>query len=358
MKLSLSSNISRLRKEHAMTQEQLSEALGVSFAAVSKWERGAATPELALIAEMADLFEVSIDALIGYQFRNNDRQTVIARLKQYSHERCIRDIVPELEKALKRYPNCFEVVYYSALVYQLQGLVQHKAEYARRSLALYRQACLLIGQNTDPEISEISIRREMASVYLALEEYEQGLALLKQHNPCQLNHPLIGYTLASGCNDPQGALPYLSMALLDLTRTHMEIVMGYLNVYDKTGNHSEALALVDWALQFFPGLRRPEVRSYMDKSEASLWVIRAEILLSLDKKADALSSLRTAKAIALQFDAAPSYDARRVRFVSCQKPATAFDDMGDSALLALDRLAAQYENAGLQELWKVVRDED
>lgn len=32
--------ISRLRKQHHVTQEQLSEALGVSFAAVSKWERG------------------------------------------------------------------------------------------------------------------------------------------------------------------------------------------------------------------------------------------------------------------------------------------------------------------------------
>lgn len=40
MKLSLPANISKLRKEHSMTQEQLAEALGVTFAAVSKWERG------------------------------------------------------------------------------------------------------------------------------------------------------------------------------------------------------------------------------------------------------------------------------------------------------------------------------
>lgn len=80
MELSLSKNISRLRKEHKMTQEQLAEALGVTFAAVSKWERGAATPELKLIAEMTDFFEVSTDALIGYRFRNNGQQVVIARL--------------------------------------------------------------------------------------------------------------------------------------------------------------------------------------------------------------------------------------------------------------------------------------
>ncbi len=59
MKLSLSANISKLRKKHAMTQEQLAEALGVNHLCIClKMERGVATPELNLIAEMADLFEV------------------------------------------------------------------------------------------------------------------------------------------------------------------------------------------------------------------------------------------------------------------------------------------------------------
>ena len=40
MKLSLSENISSLRRASGLTQERLAEALGVSFAAVSKWERG------------------------------------------------------------------------------------------------------------------------------------------------------------------------------------------------------------------------------------------------------------------------------------------------------------------------------
>lgn len=40
MKLHISENISHLRKQHRMTQEQLAEALGITFAAVSKWERG------------------------------------------------------------------------------------------------------------------------------------------------------------------------------------------------------------------------------------------------------------------------------------------------------------------------------
>ena len=177
---------------------------------------------------------------------------------------------------------------------------------------------MLIKQNEDPEISDISIRKEMAAIHLALGEYDKGVELLKQNNPCRMNHPLIGQTLASSCNDPEDALPYLSMALLDLTVTHMEIVIGYINVFCKTRDYSNALALVDWALAFYPGLKNPEKRGYMDKNEAFLWAIRADIQLSLCNKEDAINSLRQAKNIASRFDEAPNYSASNIRFVSCQ----------------------------------------
>lgn len=357
MKLSLSANISRLRKEHQMTQEQLAEALGVTFAAVSKWERGAATPELHLIAEMADLFEVSIDALIGYEFRNNDREHVIARLKQYVRDRSHADDFSDVEKALQRYPNCFDVVYYSAQIYRVRGLMQKNVEYSKKALALCSRACLLIGQNTDLEISDISIRKEMAEIDLALGEYDKGIELLKQNNPCRMNHPLIGQTLASSCNDPQGALPYLSMALLDLTVAHMEIVMGYINVFYKTKDYAEALALIDWALDFYPGLRNAQKHGFMEKNEAMLWVLRANTLLTLCRKEEASESLRKAREIALQFDAAPDYKASGMRFVSETTSAMAFDDFGETAIIGIDNLIEQQENGELLALWRNIRNE-
>ena len=358
MKLSLPANISKLRKEHSMTQEQLAEALGVTFASVSKWERGVATPELNLIAEMADLFEVSIDALIGYEFRNNDRENVIARLKQYCHDRNNEDAFADVEKALQRYPNSFDVIYYSARIYSLRGLTQQNATYSKKALSLYNRACMLINQNEDLEISDISIRKEMAEIHLALGEYDKGVELLKKNNPCRMNHPLIGQTIASSCNDPEGALPYLSMALLDLTVSHMEIVMGYLNAFCKTNDYQNALAVMDWALAFYPGLKNPENRSYMDKNEAFLWAIRADIQLSLCKNEDAINSLRQAKDIALRFDEAPNYSASNIRFVSCQIPATAFDDLGDTAMIGIEEYIASLEKIELLNLWRIVKDEE
>ena len=43
MKLKLATNIRTLRKERALTQEQLAAALGVTIGAVSKWESSTTT---------------------------------------------------------------------------------------------------------------------------------------------------------------------------------------------------------------------------------------------------------------------------------------------------------------------------
>lgn len=239
----------------------------------------------------------------------------------------------------------------------MRGLVKKNNEYAKRALSLYNRACLLIGQNTDPEISEISLRNEIADVYLDLDEYEKALEILKQNNPCGLNNATIGYTLASSANDTDAALPYLSRALLDLTRTHMQIAMGYLNVYCKTKNYEDALAIADWVLAFYPGLKDGEKQSYITKCEATLLGTRAYILLLLGRKNDAKESLLLARQRAEDFDRAPSYDASDVRFVTCEKPATAYDDMGETALQGLNNRIAELDLPELSELWRAVKNE-
>ena len=45
--------ISRLRKEKDMTQPALADKMGVSFQAVSNWERGASMPDIGKLPELA-----------------------------------------------------------------------------------------------------------------------------------------------------------------------------------------------------------------------------------------------------------------------------------------------------------------
>ncbi len=63
--MKIGSNIRTLRQRKGLTQEQVSTHLGVSYQAVSKWETGANTPDIALLPAIAALFNVTIDSLFS-----------------------------------------------------------------------------------------------------------------------------------------------------------------------------------------------------------------------------------------------------------------------------------------------------
>lgn len=57
--------ITNLRKAHNMTQMELSDKLGISFQAVSNWERGNTMPDISKLPELADIFHISVDELLN-----------------------------------------------------------------------------------------------------------------------------------------------------------------------------------------------------------------------------------------------------------------------------------------------------
>ena len=58
-----------LRKESGLTQEQLSEKMGVTNRTVSRWENGVNMPDFDLVIELANLYEVSIEELLDGERR-------------------------------------------------------------------------------------------------------------------------------------------------------------------------------------------------------------------------------------------------------------------------------------------------
>lgn len=69
-KTTLGNKIASLRKENGWTQEELSEKLGVSPQAVSKWENDVSCPDITLLPEIARLFGVTTDCLLGCEPEN------------------------------------------------------------------------------------------------------------------------------------------------------------------------------------------------------------------------------------------------------------------------------------------------
>ena len=59
--------IAELRKSKGVTQEKLGDAVGVSAAAVSKWESGQSYPDILLLCDPAAFFDITTDELLGYE---------------------------------------------------------------------------------------------------------------------------------------------------------------------------------------------------------------------------------------------------------------------------------------------------
>lgn len=65
--VSIGSVIARERRLRGVTQQELAERLGVSKAAVSKWEVGQSMPDVALLPRIAAYFSLTLDELFGYR---------------------------------------------------------------------------------------------------------------------------------------------------------------------------------------------------------------------------------------------------------------------------------------------------
>ena len=68
-----SEKLLELRRREGLSQEQLADRLGVTRQSVSKWESGAAAPELTKLVALSDLFSVSVDYLVKDRLEEPER---------------------------------------------------------------------------------------------------------------------------------------------------------------------------------------------------------------------------------------------------------------------------------------------
>ena len=65
MKTVFSENLKALRSEYHLSQNALAEKLGVTQQCISEWELNKTEPTLSYLCALADIFEISLDALCG-----------------------------------------------------------------------------------------------------------------------------------------------------------------------------------------------------------------------------------------------------------------------------------------------------
>ena len=369
MKLSLSENISKLRKKHSMTQEQLADALGVTFASVSKWERGVATPELHLIAEMADLFEVSLDALVGFDAQSSGVIALDERIAELQREKKCEEAIIEAEKALLRYPNDFRIVYRAGNLYGVAGTERKNDKYLTRCIDLLERSIFLLSQNTNPKISEAVIKGDIAQYYIILGNVEKGIDILKKYNVRGIYDALIAiaYTgsdimqISNQGFDIKEAEPYMTGAFFNVMTSSMFTMLSYADYYFKKGNYISSRETYIWLANMLEGMKiEQNTVAYVDKVISLCYFGCAKLSIHLGEREKVESYLRQAYKLARAFDAAPTYGVPNMRFcVGDVEKITVYDDFGDPVIASIEKLIAKADQSELlHEAWNKIIEQE
>ena len=113
----LAENLTKLRHSKRITQEILADFLGVSKASVSKWETGQSLPDIAQLPRLAAFYDVSIDALVGYE-----PQLSMAEIKDYYEKFAEEFVTNGFEETLSGIRD-FIRMYYSCDIALLQMII-------------------------------------------------------------------------------------------------------------------------------------------------------------------------------------------------------------------------------------------
>ncbi|MCL1821035.1 MAG: helix-turn-helix domain-containing protein, partial [Oscillospiraceae bacterium] len=168
--LFIAENLRTLRKGKDLTQEEVAEMLSVSPQSVSKWERGDTLPDITLLPALANLYKVTVDALIGMD-KINDRQTrdnVFTTAHKHLRNGDINAAVEVYSEALKTFPNDEDIM--SDLAMSLA--LTNNAEKLSQAVSLCER---VLSDNQGDKVHHTT-RAALCFIYMKAGEKEKAIA--------------------------------------------------------------------------------------------------------------------------------------------------------------------------------------
>ena len=179
--INIARTIIKKRKEKGLTQDELANYIGVSKAAVSKWEIGQSYPDITLLPQLATFFNISIDELMGYepQMCKEDIHKLYLRLSCDFAVKPFGEVMEECRKITKKYYSCF------TLLFQIGALIVNNSmesgDQDRCVTAIEEAKALFIrvkNESEDPELCRLALNME-AFCALSLGKAEEVIELLE-----------------------------------------------------------------------------------------------------------------------------------------------------------------------------------
>jgi transcriptional regulator with XRE-family HTH domain len=100
------------RKKKGITQDELANYLGLTKAAVSKWETGQSYPDVTFLPQLAAYFNISVDELIDYkpQMTKEDIRKLYRSLSDDFTSKPFDSVMEDCRGTIKKYYSCFPLL--------------------------------------------------------------------------------------------------------------------------------------------------------------------------------------------------------------------------------------------------------
>ena len=191
-------NIGRIlienRHKKGITQEELAEYIGVSKAAVSKWETQMTYPDIALLPRLAAYFDISIDELMGYrpQMTKEEIREWYCRFTKEFSDLPFDEVLEHCLRMARKYYSCYLFLFHIGILLVNHFMLAETIEKSRRALEEARGFFQHVKNGTDdPGLGKKALQME-AYCWLALKCPEKALEIMdKDEDGFGSNEPLM-----------------------------------------------------------------------------------------------------------------------------------------------------------------------
>lgn len=241
--MEIGNNIKELRKQKGLRQEQLAEAMGVSTASVSKWETNQSYPELTLLAELADFFEVSIDTLIGHNLNADRMEALIAQMKKAADDHEEEIAAALCEKILRNYPNNDRVAEACADCYYKLFIHTDKKNYMECCIAQTKRLMSL--KQGEPEKDRLERIHYLGNQYGLLQQWDTAKQYYEQSNVSGSSQALIAECLLQQ-GQAKEAVTMVSDALMASVFHDFQAINILAEGWIALGQQEKACSALEW----------------------------------------------------------------------------------------------------------------
>ncbi|GAF39176.1 XRE family transcriptional regulator [Agrilactobacillus composti DSM 18527 = JCM 14202] len=226
------------RKAQHLTQQQLADFIGVSKAAVSKWETGKTYPDITLLPALAAYFNMSIDDLLNYepQLSATEIQHIYAALKADFDTKPGTEVLTTIRSFIRRYYACYPFIQQMGLLilnhFDLlpgEDLAAKQATYVPEAQALFVHV-----RDNAQDVDLVSQARNMEGYTLLLLNKPQAvLDLLGTRTPAYLPVESLIATAFQQQDDLKAAQGIYQSALAQYLSIMMSQFSNYLQLLVK-----------------------------------------------------------------------------------------------------------------------------